>query len=32
VTNALNTGLFEDPTAHLTRAAQLRSVTRFEAL
>ncbi|CUX29692.1 hypothetical protein D3C87_918020 [compost metagenome] len=32
VTNALNTGLFDDPTAHLTRAAQLRAATRFETL
>jgi len=32
VTNALNTGLLEDPTAHLTRAARTRSVTRFKTL
>lgn len=32
VMNALDTGLLEDPTAHLTRAARLRAVTRFETL
>ena len=32
VTAALNTGLLEDPTAHLTRAARKRSVTRFKTL
>ncbi|NTZ90115.1 DUF1127 domain-containing protein [Agrobacterium tumefaciens] len=32
VRNALNTGLFEDPTAHLTRAARERAVTRFKTL
>ncbi|MES5044696.1 DUF1127 domain-containing protein [Rhizobium nepotum] len=32
VRDALDTGLFEDPTAHLTRAARLRSVTRFKTL
>ncbi|CAN7358896.1 DUF1127 domain-containing protein [Agrobacterium tumefaciens] len=32
VQDALNTGLFEDPTAHLTRAARKRAVTRFKTL
>lgn len=32
VVDALDSGLFEDPTAHLTRAARLRAVSRFEAL
>ena len=32
VTNALNTGLLEDPTAHLTLSARTRSVTRFKTL
>ncbi|MGP4665390.1 DUF1127 domain-containing protein [Agrobacterium pusense] len=32
VSDALNTGLLEDPTAHLTRAARRRAVTRFKTL
>jgi uncharacterized protein YjiS (DUF1127 family) len=32
VRDALNTGLLEDPTAHLTRAARSRSVMRFKTL
>ena len=32
VSDALNTGLLEDPTAHLTRAARKRAVTRFKTL
>ncbi|MCW0980288.1 DUF1127 domain-containing protein [Agrobacterium sp. BT-220-3] len=32
VTSALNTGLLEDPTTHLSRAARLRAVKRFETL
>ncbi len=32
VMNALDTGLLEDPTTHLTRAARLRAVRRFETL
>ncbi|MDH0613272.1 MULTISPECIES: DUF1127 domain-containing protein [unclassified Agrobacterium] len=32
VRDALNTGLLEDPTAHLTRAARKRAVTRFKTL
>jgi hypothetical protein len=32
VRDALNTGLLEDPTAHLTRAARRRAVTRFKTL
>lgn len=32
VSDALNTGLLEDPTTHLTRAARDRAVTRFKTL
>ncbi|MFK0209049.1 DUF1127 domain-containing protein [Agrobacterium sp. NPDC090283] len=32
VRDALDTGLLEDPTAHLTRAARKRSATRFKTL
>ncbi|MBB4400568.1 MULTISPECIES: DUF1127 domain-containing protein [Rhizobium/Agrobacterium group] len=32
VRDALNTGLLEDPTAHLTRAARNRAVTRFKTV
>ncbi len=32
VRDALETGIFNDPTAHLTRAARKRAVTRFKTL
>ncbi|MFK3777950.1 DUF1127 domain-containing protein [Agrobacterium sp. NPDC089420] len=32
VSDALNTGLLEDPTAHLTRAARRRGAGRFKTL
>ena len=32
VRDALNTGLLEDPTAHLTRAARNRAVTIFKSV
>lgn len=32
VRDAFNTGLLEDPTVHLTRAARKRAVSRFKTL